>query len=506
MLQADLPIGWTPIPDSSQDRALEASVYINHVLYTGTRGPGKTDTQLMAFRQFVGIGYGPFWRGIIFDREYKMLDDLVSKSKRHFKKFGDGAQFLTAKSDYKWIWPTGEELLIRSMDDPEDYWLYHGQEFPFIGWNELCKYPTSECYDRMMSCNRSSFTQKDWPIDRATGLQIPVDTIPLRVFSTTNSLGPGHNWVKRRFISPANYGEVIRKKIDVFNPQTQSQVTIEKKQVAIFGSYRENIYLSPEYIAELESIDDPTTREAWLDGSWEIVAGGAIDDVWSPKIHIIPRCVVPKDTYIDRAMDWGSTQPFYVGWFAEAEGEDWTREDGSIWTPQAGSLILIYELYGAKETGTNRGLKLSATDLALNIDAIEEVLLENGWINDRPRPGPADNQIRNVNDSGTQTIEKGMQDGGVYWEPSDKARGTRKIGLQLFRNRLEAAKRGEGPGFYIMDNCRVAIELLPALPRNPDDMDDVDTSAEDHPWDAVRFRVLKGNNRFARKINVKFAT
>jgi hypothetical protein len=38
---------WEPIPDSSQALALDSRA--DHTLYTGSRGPGKTDTQLMRF-------------------------------------------------------------------------------------------------------------------------------------------------------------------------------------------------------------------------------------------------------------------------------------------------------------------------------------------------------------------------------------------------------------------------------------------------------------------------
>jgi hypothetical protein len=65
---------WTPIPGSSQELAINSRAHIT--LYAGARGPGKTDTQLMRFRRNVGQGYGAFWRGVIFDREYKNLDDL----------------------------------------------------------------------------------------------------------------------------------------------------------------------------------------------------------------------------------------------------------------------------------------------------------------------------------------------------------------------------------------------------------------------------------------------
>ena len=121
---------WQPIPNSSQSLAMDARCH--HVLYAGSRGPGKSDTQLMRFRRNVGRGYGPFWRGIIFDREYKNLDDLVIKSHRWFHAFNDGAKFLSSAKDYKWVWPSGEELLFRAIKQPDEYWGFHGHEFPFI--------------------------------------------------------------------------------------------------------------------------------------------------------------------------------------------------------------------------------------------------------------------------------------------------------------------------------------------------------------------------------------
>src|SRR6476620_8623068 len=83
-------IAWQPLPGS---QVMAISSPCNETLYTGTRGPGKTECQLMYFKQFVGKGYGKYWRGVIFDREYKNLDDLVAKSKRCFERFGDGAKF-----------------------------------------------------------------------------------------------------------------------------------------------------------------------------------------------------------------------------------------------------------------------------------------------------------------------------------------------------------------------------------------------------------------------------
>lgn len=487
---------WQPIPGTSQEMALDTRC--DETLYTGARGPGKTDSQLMLFRKFVGIGYGPFWRGVIFDREYKNLDDLISKSKRWFYGFEDGARFLSSKGDYKWVWPTGEELLFRAIKRSAEYWNYHGQEFPFIGWNELTKYPTSELYDMMESCNRSSFTpEKDNP---------KLKPIPLLTFSTCNPWGAGHNWVKRKWIDPAPYGKIIKKKVEVFNPKTKQQEIITRKQVTIFGSYKENIYLDVKYVATLESITDENMKAAWLKGDWNIVAGGALDDVWKLNIHRIPRFKIPKSWHLDRSFDWGSSHPFSVGWWAEANGEEVILPNGSKFCPKPGSLIRISEWYGTKEIGTNKGLKMSATDIAKGIKAHEIALIENRWILKQPSPGPADNQIGQVREIDIETIAVKMEKEGIRWTESDKSPGSRIIGLQIIRDRLKASIDGEGPGLYIMDNCISCISILPTLPRDPEKPDDVDTDSEDHIYDELRYRCAKGNNRLANSINLKHVT
>lgn len=519
---APFNVVWKPIPGTSQAFAL--IINCHHILFHGARGPGKTITQLMRFRRRVGMGYGSYWRGVILDREFKNLADLVAQSKRYFTRFNDGAKFLHGASEFKWVWPTGEELLFRHAKKASDYDNFHGHEYPFIGWNELTKHPTSELYDKLMSTNRSSFDPvRDTPrrmghnggppLDNVETLYEydthdgkPLPPIPLEVFSTTNPNGPGHNWVKSRFINVAENGEVVRKEIPVFNPQTQRDEVVVKTQVAIFGSYRENIYLPPEYVAELESIKDPNLREAWLMGSWDVNAGGAFDDLWRKDVHVIPRFPIPDGWHVDRAFDWGSSHPFAVGWFAEANGEEIELPDGRTFAPPKGTLIQFAEWYGTKEIGTNQGLKLSAPDIAVGIRDHEIALLAGGWTPRQPQPGPADNQIRDVREADVETIEDKMADKGIRWERSDKSKGSRKNGFQLLRDRLEASINGEGPGIYFMSNCAASITLIPSLPRDEDEPDDVDTDAEDHNYDMVRYRVLKSNNRAAKALTVKLAT
>jgi hypothetical protein len=512
---------WEPLAGS---QALSQSCPANVILMHGTRGPGKTDSQLMRFRRRVGQGYGRFWRGIIFDREYKNLDDLVSKSLRWYPEFGDGARFLSSKSDYRWVWPTGEELLFRAIKKESDYWGYHGQEFPFIGWNELTKYPTDVLFDMMMSCNRSSFRPEDYPCtidgdlykatgevrfieeDERTAVEWLLPDIPLEVFITCNPYGAGHNWVKKRFINAAPPGRIFKRVINVFNPRTQKREDVVKTQVHLFGTYRENKYLSPEYIAELESITDQNKRRAWLGGDWDIVAGGMFDDTWDRWQHVLKPFRIPVTWRITRSFDWGSSKPFSVGWWAESDGSDVQLQDGTWRSTVKGDQFRIAEWYGYSGKA-NVGLRMLASEVAAGIIERELVM----GIHGRVQPGAADNSIwdsENGNSIAADMLKRVKVNGntysGVEWRRSDKSPGSRKDGWEKMRRYFRQALRTymvtakgvriplprEKPGIFIFDNCKHFIDLVPTLPRDEVDQDDVDTESEDHIGDETRYHVL----------------
>lgn len=494
---------WEPLEGSQK---LTLGCPCNHILYEGTRGPGKTDAQLMFFRRYVGIGYGAFWKGIIFDKEYKNLDDLISKSKRWFPMFKDGCRFLSSGKDLKWVWPTGEELLFRQMKTEDDYNNYHGHEYPFIGWNELTKHPNSNLYDTMMSTNRTSFRPElHAPINEETGERKELPPIPLVVFSTTNPYGVGHNWVKQRFIDVAPPGQVVKLTKDVFNPQTGKREPITKTQVRIFGSYKENKYLSPEYILELESIKDENKRRAWLWGDWDITSGGMFDDVWSSQFNMLPAFPIPPEWRMFRSFDWGSSKPFSVGWWAESDGSDVRLPNGEWKSTVRGDLFRVAEWYGW--TGVpNTGVRMLATQIAKGIVERE---LKMGWYG-RVKPGPADNSINDVENGNciASDMAKKVKIGdnlykGPTWARSIKSPGSRKNGWEKMRIAMFNAQPPEGggprenPGLFVFQNCADGfLRTVPTIPRDSKDLDDVDTDAEDHVADEVRYVVLSVGDRF----------
>jgi hypothetical protein len=498
-------VAWSAIPGSQE---LAVTCPCNEVLYDGSRGPGKTDAQLMRFRSLVGMGYGKHLRGVIFDREYKGLDDIISKSEKHFYNFGDGAVFKRAKSDYCWVWPTGEVLYFRQIKREADYQKVHGQELPWIGINELTKYPNRKIYDLLKSCNRSGFdpvlhTPKDEDGNYLTPDGKPLPPLPLQIFCTTNPWGPGHSWVKDEFVDGCDPGEVRTTVTSVFNPKTKQREDVIRTKVRIFGTYKENIYLDPVYIAGLENETDPERRKAWLLGDWNIRAGGMFNDIYKEYLHVIEDFPIPKDWRVDRAFDWGSSRPFSVGWYCVANGEAVTLNDGTRFAPKRGSIIRFAEWYGTSG-GINEGLRMSDQEIASGIMDKEMSLLSRKVICDLPQDGPADPSIFNTRKDVDSTGEV-MKKEGVGWLMADHSNGARKNGWQLIRNMLKNVVNNEGPGLYFTKSCRYARKFMPDTPRDEEDPDDVDTETEDHLQDELRYRVLDASRKMTGKIKTKYS-
>ena len=464
----EIEASWCPQPGSQLAFLMAQSVF--EVLYEGTRGPGKTDCLIMDFFQNVGRGYGPEWRGILFRQTYPQLSDVIVKTKKWFKLLCPAAKY--NQSTHTWTFPDGEQLLLRHMKSEDDYWNYHGHAYPWIAWEELCNWADNRCYKVMMSCCRS--TRADMP----------------RCYrATTNPYGPGHNWVKSRFRLPQYRGRVI---LDSYVDDE-----LEPPRVAIHGSIYENRILltaDPEYISKIRAAArNQSELKAWIDGSWDIVAGGMFDDIWRSEVHIVPSVplrAIPRGWRIDRSFDWGSSKPFAVCWFAESNGEPF-EYNGRVYGRVRGDLYQIQEWYGWDGKTRNEGVRMLASDVGQGV-----VDRETDWdINQRVKPGPADSAI--YDEENGNNIARDMEKKGCRWVPADKGPGSRKQGWEQIRKMLNAALPPKGggpreePGFYVFDQCHQTIETLPSLPRSDKDLDDVNTEAEDHIGDAIRYRIRK---------------
>ena len=463
---SEAEVVWSPQP-GSQELFLSCPIY--EVLYEGTRGPGKTDALLMDFLQHVGTGLGPDWRGVLFRRSHPELTDVIAKSQKWFKRIFPGCEF--NKVEKTWTFPDGAQLLLRHMRVVEDYNAFHGHAYPWIAWEELTNWASDGPYRKMMSCSRSSNPD-----------------VPRKYRATCNPYGVGHNWVKRRFRLPGNRGIVIRDAVD-------TEGELEPPRVAIHGNIYENRILlnaDPHYISRLRAAArNPAELRAWIHGDWDIVAGGMFDDVWDPKRNVVEPFPIPNSWRVDRAFDWGASRPFSVGWWAESDGTTVKLPNGREMRTVRGDIFRIYEWYGCDPKEANTGLKLTAAQIAKGIKEREASMLANRAIARPVSPGPADNSIW-VSEPGVKSIATDMEALGVAWEKSDKSPGSRKHGwLQMRTMMKDGAELGlrEKPGMFVFRTCHHWLDLVPVLPRDDRDLDDVDTDSEDHIGDETRYRV-----------------
>lgn len=475
---------WRP-QAGSQCMFLNCPIF--EALYEGTRGNGKTDSLLMDYAKDVGKGYGAAWRGILFRKTYKQLADVVAKSKKWFPRiFGPAAKW--NQGDYYWHWPTGEMLLFRHWMRDDDYENYHGHEYSWLGLEELCNWATPTILTKMTSTVRCS--------DVVLG-----QSIPMRIRATTNPYGPGHGWVKKRYnlSLPVRDRKVMRNLVDKDGKPMPDRV-------AIHGDIRENKILlaaDPHYIEKLNaSCKSEAERKAWIYGSWDIVAGGMFDDLWKTEVHNLLAFDIPKSWAIKPAMDWGTAHPFSLGWWAVSDGTDARLRTGNIRSTVRGDIFRIREWYGADPEEVNVGLKLDAITVARGMMQRQVDWGIHKWVTE----GVADGAIKShTNGASVQEdfakeirLDNGMTYPGIRWKLSDKSSGTRKLGWQACRQRFMNSYPGkngrprEYPGIFIFGQyCPMWIDKVLALPRDPDDMEDVDSESEDHNGDETRYFVYE---------------
>jgi hypothetical protein len=103
--------------------------------------------------------------------------------------------------------------------------------------------------------------------------------MPRKYRATTNPYGVGHNWVKARFRLPSRLGKIIGPVVEELDEDGEPL----PPRVAIRGHLSENkILLTRTRVRQRikAAARNPSELAAWLDGSWDIVAGGMFDDCW----------------------------------------------------------------------------------------------------------------------------------------------------------------------------------------------------------------------------------
>jgi len=284
--------------------------------------------------------------------------------------------------------------------------------------------------------------------------------VPVGFRATGNPGGPGHQWVRARYIDPAPLGwQVIR----------DEETGLER--IYIPSRVGDNVYLGADYVQRLKASGSPELVRAWLEGDWSVVSGAFFPEFSMPRHVIAPR-ELPRHWPRFRSFDWGSARPFSVGW--------WAVSDGSLPDIARGCIVRYREWYGMQPGQPNVGLRMTAEAIAAGIKAREA---------DDPAGmlGVADPAI--FAEDGGPSIAMRMSGVGIHWRPADNKRvsGRGAIGgWDLVRQRLIGDHDGK-PMMLMFSTCRDLIRTLPALQHDAARPEDVDTDNEDHAADECRY-------------------
>jgi hypothetical protein len=283
--------------------------------------------------------------------------------------------------------------------------------------------------------------------------------------ATTNPGGPNHAWVKKMFIDPSPAGKAF----DATDIETAKTLVYPKghskegqplfKRRFIPAMLTDNPYLmqTGDYETMLLSLPEHQ-RKQLLEGNWDIAEGAAFPE-FNRQIHVVEPFHIPSNWTKFRACDYGYGSYSAVVWFAVSPSEQ---------------LVIYRELYVSK---------VLAKDLAHLVMRAEE--------NDGPmRYGVLDSSCwHKRGDTGPSLAEQMIAE-GCRWRPADRSAGSRVSGKNELHRRLQLDPFTEQPRLVITSNCVNTIAQLPIIPLDKKNPEDIDTKAEDHLYDAIRYGVM----------------
>lgn len=350
----------------------------------------------------------------------------------------------------------GSKIYLCHCKDEKDRFKYLGAEMHVLLIDELTTF--SEVIYRFL---RSRV--------RAVGLQYPEgwgSRFP-RIVAASNPGNIGHHWVKSAFIDgalpmqvrrmPDDEGGMLRQFIPAKLDDNPSMATDD-----------------PGYRAKLRGLGSATMVRAMEEGDWSVIEG-AFFDCWSTARHVIRPAELPGHWLRFTAFDWGSAEPFSVGWYAVAS-ERWIHPDGH--TVPRGALVRYREWYGCKSP--NVGLKMKNDDIAAGILSREAKGEKIEY-----RVGDPSTFAQ----QGGPSIAEQMARAGVMMRRADNTRVANRgaiSGWSQVRDRLIGDGDGN-PMLFVFSTGAHLIRTLPALQHDDTRAEDVADGMEDHAPDELRY-------------------
>jgi Phage terminase large subunit len=342
----------------------------------------------------------------------------------------------------------GSKLFFGHIRTEKDLLQYQGAEFLFIGWEELTQFTYSQ-WDFMKGSNRCPI--KFFVLDSVT-----YETKP-RMAGGTNPNGKGSGWVKALWITK-------KPPAGMFLPNYDPE-----EYEAIHSTYEDNpTYANDkDYISKLVGISDPVLREAWIPGSWDILAGTFFQN-WDEYLHTIggkdSRWSLSDVTYMDWqprwiSIDWGFQHATVILWWTIVQVPD-------PFSDKKKSIILCYRQVVCRKMNEELLAEqiIAANHSGENFDKIEHIYLSP----DRFKAtGSGIDAIHSIADK--------MGDVFVRHDlpRPERANDRRVDGWRLCYTLLDTE------GVAVLASCRDVIDSIPKLMRSEKHIEDAEKEGDD---------------------------
>ena len=260
-------------------------------LYGGAAGGGKSDALLFGGLRQIDH---PAYKALILRRTFPELRELMDRAHLVFRQIGGTWN----EQQKRYVFPSGATYQFGYCESYNDVLQYQGQQFAYIAFDELGQVHEERIWTYLMSRNRAS----------APGL-----TKQMR--ASANPGGPGHHWIKRRFIAEcAPTGDTAT--VTLRDGSTSTRAFVQAF-LTDNPTLAEN---DPTYGQRLSQL--PELEYQWLAlGDWEAGAGLGLSEL-RREVHMPRgfRPTVPEHWTIFGGFDWGYAHPFSFGLYAADEG------------------------------------------------------------------------------------------------------------------------------------------------------------------------------------------
>ena len=400
------------------------------VFYGGARGGGKSYAMLVDPLRYC---HKQNHRALLLRRSMPELRDMINHSQRLYGKAFPGAKW--REQEKEWRFPSGARIEFGYAENLTDVLRYQGQSYTWIGIDELPQYPTPEIYNFLRSSLRSVDPE-----------------IPVFMRATGNPGNIGSLWVKEMFVDPTE----PNKPFDVIIDTSVGQKKITRRFIP--AKLQDNPYLTQtdDYLVMLSSLPE-VQRKQFLEGDWS-----ALEDCAFPEFdvvkHISDPFEIPRNWHRFRTCDWGYSSYACCLWVA-------IDFDNNLW--------VYRELYTQRVTADIFAKKVLEAE---DGEYIRYGVLDSSTWAKRGDVGPS--------------IAETMIREGCKWRPSDRSPKSRINGKLELHKRFSIDEKTGEPKLKIFNNCRNLLKTLPLLPTDKHNPEDVDTNAEDHAYDALRYGVM----------------